>query len=339
MHRIAKSIIVARTSVFGYSSLSQVSADAICTTLGKFYQGVKVISVSSVADLELIVHLQPDVVFSGFIKIPDDTASVEGSFIMLSDYLESHGICHTGSESAAMDYSLHKPHAKQRVMLAGLKTATFVHNSDVALISATFDSKAYPLFVKPASLGGGEGIDESSVVHTKAQLTLQILKLKAKGVVDVLIESYLPGKEYSVAVLRKLNTDQYLSMPIELIALPDIHGDRMLSLAVKHSNEEVISIISNAVTNNTIKDFAVAVFKALGARDYGRIDIRCDANGTPHFLEANLIPSLIEHYGSFPKASWLNENMSHETMLLTIVNLALERVELPAPDPLAPFVS
>jgi len=63
----------------------------------------------------------------------------------------------------------------------------------------------------------------------------------------------------------------------------------------------------------------------LGARDYGRIDIRLDATGTPHFLEANLIPSLISGYGSFPKACVMNIGLEYEPMIMRIANLGLSR--------------
>lgn len=339
MHKIQKSIIVARTSRVGYSSLSTPSANAICNTLNEFYEHVEVMHIASSADLELLVNKRPDLVFTGFIHLPDDSLGAGSKHIWFSDYLEAHGICHTGSESSAMQLSLHKRLAKEQVMSHGLKTAVFVRASDAFGIAEKVRDLSFPLFVKPASLGGGEGIDEQSVVHDVMQLTAQITKLNQAGINDILIEEYLSGKEYSVALLRKLDSDEISAMPIELITPPNTNGDRLLSLKVKNGNAEQTLLLDDPLTHTVITLFATDVFSALGARDYGRIDIRCDTQGVPYFLEANLIPSLIKDYGSFPKAAALNENMDYQTVILTIVNLAFERVASNSTEPIAPVAN
>jgi D-alanine-D-alanine ligase len=92
---------------------------------------------------------------------------------------------------------------------------------------------------------------------------------------------------------------------------------------VKSSNtEQAIEVIDKNIKTK-VTTLATEVFYALGARDYGRIDIRLDAHGTPHFLEANLIPSLISGYGSFPKACMLNIDLDYESMILSIARLGL----------------
>jgi hypothetical protein len=69
-----------------------------------------------------------------------------------------------------------------------------------------------------------------------------------------------------------------------------------------------------------------------------------DKTGTPQFLEANLIPSLISGYGSFPKACVLNIDLDYEPMILSIVRLALMRrlnlrEYIPEPKPLNNIVT
>jgi D-alanine-D-alanine ligase len=98
-----------------------------------------------------------------------------------------------------------------------------------------------------------------------------------------------------------------------------------LSGQVKSENVEQVLEVTDLKVRSKVITLALAVFEALDARDYGRIDIRLDATGTPHFLEANLIPSLISGYGSFPKACLLNVGLDYEPMIMTIVNLALAR--------------
>jgi D-alanine-D-alanine ligase len=339
MHKIQKSIIVLRTSRQGYSSLSLVSANAIATMLQNYYRDVEVMTIASNVELEEIIDKQPDLVFTGIINLPNDESTNPEELVWISDYLESQGICHTGSESAAMQLSLHKRLAKDRVIAQGLRTARYIRVVDASFIEDKLHDLAFPLFVKPASLGGGEGIDEQSVVHDALSLIRQIKVLNASGVNDILVETYLSGKEYSVAILRNLNTLDLQSMPIELITPPNVNGDRLLSLKVKNGNAEQTLVLSDNETHKLIANFAIDVFEALEARDYGRIDIRCNEQGVPHFLEANLIPSLIKDYGSFPKSCALNQDMSYETMILSIINLALERVAPISSETIAPFIT
>jgi D-alanine-D-alanine ligase len=77
----------------------------------------------------------------------------------------------------------------------------------------------------------------------------------------------------------------------------------------------------------SISTFALDIFRALGARDYGRIDIRLDGSGIPNFLEANLIPSLITEYGSFPKAYKINQGVDYKEMINNIALLGLSRAK------------
>src|SRR5690606_35054290 len=139
-------------------------------------------------------------------------------------------------------------------------------------------------------------------------------------------EAYLPGREFSVAILKNQGDGGYVAMPIELVSRPAANGTSMLSYAVKTANIETVLEVREPVCRAQIAAFALDAFTALGAADYGRIDVRLDALGRPNFLEANLIPSLIDNYGSFPKACRLNRNMSYETMILNIVHLGLAKV-------------
>lgn len=96
-------------------------------------------------------------------------------------------------------------------------------------------------------------------------------------------------------------------------------------LKLKKADTESTHPVADGNLRNSISVLALSVFRALGARDYGRIDIRLDANGVPNFLEANLIPSLIEKYGNFPKACMMNRGLGYEEMILKITDLAINR--------------
>jgi D-alanine-D-alanine ligase len=179
----------------------------------------------------------------------------------------------------------------------------------------------FPLFVKPTSMGGGEGVDKNSVVHNFADLRTKSTALATDLASDSLVEEYLSGREFSVAILEAKLTNEPLAMPLEIVTASNSRGDRILSQAVKADNHESVLPVTDPLIRAKLTTMAMDVFFALGATGYGRIDIRLDSHGVPHFLEANLIPSLIDTYGNFPKACILNIGLGYDDMLLRIVDL------------------
>jgi D-alanine-D-alanine ligase len=293
--------------------------------LSKHFAQVDITIINDPSDLVALVERQPDLVFLGMDFITPNNPEEPQTKVWLADFLEKYGIAFTGSRQASHQLEHKKSLAKQCVHSAGFATSPFfVAKKDLVLVAEDI-TLMYPLFVKPTSSGGGTGIDCDSVVYCFEQLRAKVLSIARNIKSDSLIEEYLPGREFSVAILKDAISAEYLLMPLELVAPLDKNGTRMLSQQVKSTDSEQVT----AITDNAIKDcvttLAINAFNALGARDYGRIDIRMDKNGTPHFLEANLIPSLISGYGSFPKACMLNIGMDYETMMLNIVNLGLAR--------------
>lgn len=323
MTKINRVIEIVRTNQPGLSSLSQRSADALLVALNIYYSNVRITQINNLGDLEKIIVRKPDLVFLGVQYLPVNPAlgAFDPEKVWISQYLQDHDIVTTGSGYLAHELEIEKPLAKQRVLLAGLKTAPyFVVMKDQPKINSSVDLN-FPLFVKPTNRGGGSGINEKSVVHNHEELWSKVKSLADDLNSDALVEELLPGREFSVALLKDLKTNSYLILPVEISA------DGMLSSDVKSSNSEIVVTITDQQLKASVSALAVGVFHSLGGRDYGRIDIRLNSNDEPCFLEANLIPSLIEGYGTFPKACLLNENIGYHEMLLRIVDLAIARGE------------
>jgi D-alanine-D-alanine ligase len=321
-------IEIVRSDMPGLSSLSQESCDAIFGVLKDNYASVRMSVVNNLNDLDAIVTRSPDLVFLGMEFIPKSPilGLQDPSRIWITDYLDTHGITYTGSERSAHQLGRNKQQAKDCISDAGLKTALYRIIDQKVVPEPADIGLSYPLFIKPANRGGGLGIDSDSLVHNFQQLQRKVGLISDKLKSDSLIEEYLPGREFSVAILKHEYSEEFYVMPIELIAPLDQNEVRMLSGKVKSSNaEQAIEVIDHTLSLR-INRLALDTFHALGARDYGRIDIRLDSNGTPHFLEANLIPSLISGYGSFPKACLLNLNLGYTEMILRITKLGLDRI-------------
>lgn len=319
MNKIHKHIIIVSSLVVGLSSMSRESRDAIKRSLTKKYSNVDIFLVNKARDLNILLAMKPDLVFLGMKYIPNYDNNDK---IWLSEFLDNNGVAYTGSGRVAHELELDKPSAKQRALDVGLDTSPFwverIHGPNLV------KQHIYPLFIKPTNRGGGQGVDQFSVVNSYIDFKRKVTSIAVDYLSDSLVEEYLPGREFSVAILKD-ELLGYKVMSIELVANPNSSGVRMLGSAVKSANSEVVSVVGDAKINKRVSELALAMFKALEARDYGRIDIRLNKDGIPQFLEANFIPSLIENYGSFPKACLLNEGIGYDEMLLKIVNLALDR--------------
>lgn len=308
------------------SSMSRKSRQGVQAILARHYARVGITIVDDLSDLEDLAARQPDLVFLGMEFIPDNQSQDgQNDRIWISQYLDSHDIAYTGSSHLAHKLARNKAIAKQSVLQAGLKTAPFYVAGQSRKRTGNSTPLSFPLFVKPTDRGGGQGVDSNSVVYTLNQLDAKISSITKDWQSDSLVEEYLSGREFSVGLLRDESSDEIMAMPLELIAPEDTRGQRLLSAGVKFADAESFTGVSDEILKSKLIQLAINVFSVLGARDFARVDIRLDSAGTPHFLEANLIPSLIENYGSFPKACVLNMDMDQEAMLLRIVRLGLTR--------------
>lgn len=325
MTKIKKHIEIVSSSKSSLSSMSKRSRDSVLEVLSKHYTDVEITLVDNIFDLKALVERKPDLVFLGMKYIPLDPAKGfhDVDKIWISQYLDEHNIAYTGSAQRAHELEYDKPVAKQYALEAGLKTSPyFVAVQNQPLVESDILLE-YPLFIKPTDRGGGTGIDSDSIAHNFAQVQSKVNSITAKIHSDSLIEEYLPGREISVAILKNYQSDDYFVMPIERIVPADEDGIRMLSIEMKHADAGLSVKVDDVELRESVSALALDVFHALGARDLGRIDTRLDKDGIPHFLEANLIPSLVDGYGNFPKSCKLNIDMNHEQMILSIVDLAL----------------
>lgn len=320
------SIEIVSTLVSGLSSMSDPSRCSMQRVLSEQYEQVRITLVETLADLQAIVTRNPDLIVLGmkYLEVPIVEGVGATRKVWLAHYFERHGIAITGSGDRAHQLELNKQLAKQQVQCEGITTAPYF----VVSMGASVPPHAltFPLFVKPTNRGGGVGIDPQSLVHTTAQLRAKLDSLTKEHGSDALVEEYLEGREFSVAVLKHPYANTFVAMPLELVApvvTPD--GARFLSSVVKAADTETYAFVQNQQLREQLSDMALQSFYALGARDYGRIDLRMNGAGQLHFLEANLIPSLLEGYGNFPKACYLNKGISYERMVLRLVGLGLQR--------------
>jgi D-alanine-D-alanine ligase len=206
-------------------------------------------------------------------------------------------------------------------------SAYFISSVKQPVFTHTLD---FPLFVKPTSRAGSKGVDEKSVVYSQSELEAKITAIHDEYSSDALIEEYLSGREFSVAVMRQ-KSGALLAMPIEITSPADAKGNSFLSEAVKNADTERVLAVDDAALKDKLNALAVGVFEALGSRDYGRIDMRLNGMGEPNFIEANLMPGLSNH-GYLSRCFAINEDIDYEDMVLSIVDLGVQRISKNSDD-------
>lgn len=205
--------------------------------------------------------------------------------------LELLSIPYTGSDPAAMSLTLDKSLAKQIVAQAGCPTpASLVMRTGKERLSKGLD---FPLMVKPVAEGSSKGILGRSVVETDAELREAAKELINKYKQDALVEAYLPGREFTVALLGESKPKAL--PPMEVIFTDPSRKHPIYDFNCKFKSEgtgyEVPAKVDEPLLRE-IERIAKRVFVALGARDYGRVDLRLDAAGRVNFIECNPLPGL-----------------------------------------------
>ena len=117
----------------------------------------------------------------------------------------------------------------------------------------------------------------------------------------------MAGKEYSVGIFEDSIDGSLRAMPIEIIVKKNIDGHCILDFEVKKNDEEKVILVNDTKIFNKLSELAKNSFVALGGKSLGRIDIKMDHLGDPHFIEANLMPGLRKGY--FYRSCVLNLNM------------------------------
>lgn len=296
--------------------------------LQKHFTDVKITCVNDLEDLDSLVSRRPDVAFIGLKRLPRVGSPNEAnSTVWVADYLESSGIATTGSGSSAIKLELDKTKAKDKVIAAGLNTSPYFVVKQGSMTRESQMTIDYPLFLKPPSQGAGAGIDAQSVVRNYTEYTTKVSSIHASNGSPAMVEKYFSGREFTVALLQDLDSNNLNVMPIEQLPTKNHKGDAVIGHAMKNSDTETaVRLVGKGSVRDLVKKLAEDVYVSLGARDYARIDIRLDDNNVPHFLEANLVPGLINGSGNFQKACQLNHKIDYEQMLVHIVKLAQKRI-------------
>ncbi len=237
--------------------------------------------------------------------------------------LEAYKIPYTFSDPLALSVTLHKGIAKRIIRDIDLPTPDFFvveKIEDIEKISLKF-----PLFAKPVSEGTGKGISEKSTITNKIELidrSMELLKLYNQ---PVLVETYLPGREFTVGIVGTGLESEAVGV-MEII-LKEKAEKGVYSYINKEKCEELVEykLVTDEIGERA-KKLALDVWNGLNLRDGGRIDLRCDTESKLYFLEVNPLAGLHPEHSDLPIIC-NKVNIPYIELIERIMNSAKKRIQ------------
>ena len=248
---------------------------------------------------------------------------------------EFFGVPYTGSDPLTLSLCLDKSRTKEILSQYGVATPSFAVVESAGAVTDRWPTLRYPLFVKPIHEGSSKGITERNLCQTPGDLATQVEFLLETYAQPVLIEEYLPGAEYTCAVLGNGQTARVLPIVgMDFDALPDgalpVYGFEAKWLWDRPDAPLRIfdcpAVIPDAL-RRTIESTTLRAYRALGCRDWSRVDVRLDAAGVPNVIEVNPLPGILPNPADnscFPKAARV-AGISYEALIQTCLTLAADR--------------
>jgi len=198
--------------------------------------------------------------------------------------LDAWRIPYTFSDPMVLALTLDKAMTKRVVRDAGLATAPFAVVADAADLAAV--DLPFPLFVKPVAEGTGKGVTAASRVETPEALRAACLRIVDRYRQPALVETFLPGREFTVGIVGT-GRDAEAIGAMEILFGAEAEANGYSYENKEHYEGRITYRLADDAEAQEATRLALAAWRALGCRDGGRIDIRSNSAGRPHFIEVN----------------------------------------------------
>ena len=237
--------------------------------------------------------------------------------------LDAYDIPYTFSDPLVLALTLHKGMTKHVIRDMGIPTPDFaiIEKED----QITGICLSYPLFAKPVAEGTGKGITAASKINTEKELVEVCRMLLTVFKQPVLVESFLPGREFTVGIIGTgkdaIATDT-MEVFLKAQAEPDVY-----SYINKENCEELVEYrLVYDEEAQQVRETALSAWRGLGCRDAGRMDLRSDRSGRPNFMEVNPLAGLHPQHSDLPIIFSLMGRTFHQ-LIDMIMHSALKRVQ------------
>jgi D-alanine-D-alanine ligase len=223
--------------------------------------------------------------------------------------LDKLGALYTGCDAASSRVGFDKVLTKDRCVAAGVLTARFtVMNAAGAAWPLGWDP---PVVLKPVCQGSSVGLQFVERVADWSAALTEAMRHDAR----VLVEEKISGRECTVGILDD-----------EVLPIIEVRPKGIYDYNTKYltrTAEYFCPAPFESPTTKRVQEAALGAFKAIGGRDYARVDVIVRANGEPVVLEVNTLPGMTET-SSLPKAARA-AGISYEDLCQRMVEMALRR--------------
>ncbi|HET6411523.1 MAG TPA: ATP-grasp domain-containing protein [Anaeromyxobacter sp.] len=248
--------------------------------------GVCAIGTDFMGALHRIQKEAPDVVFNLCESLSGDARGEA----VVAGVLEQLGVTFTGSPALALGLALHKDKAKALLRGSLVPTPDWQFFPEGA--PAIAGCPDYPVIVKPAREDASVGISFGSVANDPESLREAVHRVWRMHQ-PALVERFVEGRELCVSLLG--NAPRTL-LPLREISFgPSFAGrPRIVSYLAKWDpgtpefrDTKSVRCDLPPETESRVVECARRAFEVLGCRDYGRVDVRLDGDGTPYVIDVN----------------------------------------------------
>lgn len=276
--------------------------------------------------LKDIKKSKPDVIFN-FIEIYKENPRHEMNVVSL---LELLGVPYTGAPPMALANCQSKVLTKRLLNSFGIRTPKFIMIRKQP--KAYRHRLKYPLMVKPAYEDASVGIENESIVTNVQELKERVEYVLKHFTQPALVEEFIEGRELNVAVLGDKELTALPISEIDFTEMPE-HLHNIVSYQAKwdphheayHKTIPICPAKLPKRVDKKAKEIALKAFKAMGCRDYARVDMRLGKNNLLYVLEVNPNPDLTEGAGFMRSAETFG--LKYVDALKKIINLTWERAD------------
>jgi D-alanine-D-alanine ligase len=307
------------------------SAKAITRALAESGHTVELSGVHGVEVYTVLAQIRAqkyDLLFN-LCESMDNNSLNEPTFAGLLDLF---GIRYTGADLLALASCLHKQRTKDILLAHGVPTPPYRYLLDeAALADPALDALDYPWFVKLAHEDASLGITEANLARDAGALRTRSLELMREYKQAVIAERYVEGREINVTVMG--NGSEARTLPLHEIDFAAMPADRphIVSYAAKWEEGHVDYAGTKPVPLRdatpamiaAVEQVALDAYRAVELRDYGRVDLRVDADGQPWVIDVNPNPDISPDAGVTRAAA--AAGMTYPQMVAEIARIALAR--------------
>jgi D-alanine-D-alanine ligase len=237
--------------------------------------------------------------------------------------LDAYQIPYVFSDPLVCALTLHKGMTKDVARAGGVPTPDFAVVHELAAVRHI--KLPYPLFAKPVAEGTGKGVTAASRIESPEELHAVCRDLLARYRQPVLVERFLPGREFTVGILGTGRRASAIAT-LEIALLPGADA-QVYSYRNKEHCEELVEyrLLEEDRLKRQVELVALRAWRVLGCRDAGRVDIRLDEHGRPNFIEVNPLAGLHPEHSDLPIMA-AKAGMDYVTLINGIMTSAKSRV-------------